>query len=85
MNKLHILYICPSINLNSLLLYIQEPRSGNVPDIASVIASGLQLLMEKLKLNKNRLNFVITYLKLNKNRINVVISYLGILLRMVEI
>ena len=53
---------------------------ANVLDIASVIASGLQLPMQKIKLNKNRLNFVIAYIKLNKNRINVVIAYLGILL-----
>ena len=49
----------------------QEPRGGNVPDIASMIASGLQLPID--------------YLKLNKNGINVVIAYLKILLRMVEI
>ena len=50
-----------------------------------MIASGLQLPMQKikivcnclckkLKLNKNRLNFVIAYLNLNKNRITVVIA-----------
>ena len=59
---------------------------ANVPDIACVIVSGLQLPMRKLKTqNKNRLNCVIAYLKLNKNTINVIIAYLGILLRMVEI
>ena len=35
--------------LNFLYIFKQEPRGGNVPDIASTIASGLQLPMQKIK------------------------------------
>ena len=35
--------------LKFLYIFKQEPRGGNVPDIASVITSHLQLPMEKIK------------------------------------
>ena len=35
--------------LKFLYIFKQEPRGGNVLDIASAIASGLQLPMQKIK------------------------------------
>ena len=50
--------------INIIWLYIkQEPQGGSVPDIAFVIASGLQLPLQKTKTQKKNIKFSYILLK----------------------